>query len=272
MVSKKEADFCDELQKMLPDAIENLEKQRTKIFEDMLGKVLDDALAALAAKLKLKIKTAKVKKVLKIVAFAAIALTVTALAIAATVVTFGVAAGPIIAAVGVGLGAISTTAGFVVRTRSIWKQGKDEAKSLTNAARAFADAAAAFDVVLQRQTSQVSLKSAELKLLDKKIQEAITSIETLNGLKANLGPGMQKKIDEAEKAKKALEKAKDELAADLKDQEKMLSEALNKKSFEAATAFAKTLDGGNDALDKISEHVGNVSNILSAISGVIPAH
>jgi hypothetical protein len=269
VVSKKDADFCDDMQKQLPDIIESLEKQRVKVFESMLQTILDDSVEDLAKKLKLKITKTKVKKTLKIVGFAALVLTATALALVTTIVTFGVAAGPILGVVGTVIGLTSSGAGLIAKAKGIWGSGRDESKNLEVRAGEYAQALAAFDAVLERQSSHVAARKAQLDLIEKQIGETKKLLATLDGYKKNVGDKVQVKIVAANKELIGLEKSQDELRAEYEQLSKAVDDAKKNRSPDEAKKLAATLKADRGVLDKISEHFGTLSGILGGISASI---
>ena len=267
--SKKDVELCDGLQAILPDMIESLEKQRVKVFESMLDKILDGAVAAIAAKFKQKITSAKIKKGLKIVAFAVIALTVTAIGVVAAIASFGVAVGPILGVIGLIIGGLSTGVGVVSKAKTIWGSGKDEAKTLESSAKAYAEATSAFDEVLKRQVSVLAARAAQVDVIDKQIAETRKQLLRLDGLKKNVGDKVQDSIDKAMKELVALQKSYEELDAELKQLEKLVDAASSKKTYEAAMSLAATLKADRGILDKINDHGGNLGGLLGNIGSAL---
>ena len=218
---------------------------------------------------KQKITNQKIKKVLKIVGFAVLALAGTALALVAVIASFGVAAGPIIGVCGFALGTLSTGVGIALKAKGIWGSGKDEAKNLEGAAKAYAAATAEFNQVLERQVTYLGAKMAQLDVLDRQIAEAKKHLAKLDTMKKNVGDKLQDSIDKAMKEFLALEKAQAELEADVKQHEKQVSDATGKKTYEAALALSATLKADRGILDKISDHMGTVSGLIGGVSGAM---
>lgn len=270
-VTKKEAELCDTLQAQLPDFIETLEKQRKKIFESMLDKIVDKAGEKLAKKLSLKIDMAKVKKGLKIAGIAVLFITVTALALTATILTFGVAAGPILACVA---GFLSLGTGVVrlsMNAKSIWSSGKDEAKNLETTAKSYADAAKSFDEVLARQQSQITAKKLQLASLTKQLDEIAKTKTQLDGMKKNLADVTQKRIDDVDRKHRELDKARSDLEDDVARQEKLLGDAVGKRTYESAVVYAASLKDGSAKIDTITGIVEAINNNIGGVSAVLSA-
>ena len=272
-IGPEDIKYYQEVGGMLPDLIENLEKQRVKVFESMLDGILSDAVDDIVKTLKIKLRNAKIKKVVKITAYAVLMFTAAAAALAVSIVTLGAAAPAIIALVSASIGILGALATVGLKTKSMWAADKNEAKNLEAAAKTYADAAAAFSEVLERQGSQLAAKKAQLAQLGKQIDENAKNMTTLETLskKADLGPKAEAKLADAKKSQADMMAAYESLNKDIDAQEKLLKTAQDKKSFEAAKAYADQLSKSTDLVDRINEQGSNINTAISTVATILSA-
>jgi hypothetical protein len=277
-VTDKDREFLEDLEGLLPHQMKNLQDTQQLVYESELIAIEKQVIPHLIKKFGKAPpwnSWSNLKKVAKITAYAVVALSVGATAIVATILTFGVAAGPIIAAVGVGIGALSTAAAFTKKSIEVWNEGKDEARNLEAAANAYVEATKNFDEVLKRQALQLSAKQMRWFELQDKFEKCSATVGQLDKLRVQYGealpPELNKNFKDAIGLCKALDLDLKALEKDIKEQQELLRTADSKKSFEAASKFADATSGGQPILNKIAEHTANLSLILNFMGQAVGA-
>ena len=272
-VSKADLKYLESIKQILPDMVENLEKQRVKIFESMLDSILSDTVDDMVKKFSQKIRNDKIKKVAKFAAFAVLVLAAATAAIVVSVLTFGVAVGPIAAVVAATAGGASSLLQLGLKAKSIWNEGKNDVKNLNKAAKTYSDAAAEFSAMLDRQGSQLAIKRAQLKLLEKQIDSVMADLEKFIKLAGpvELGSKVDKQITVAETSIKTLLSSYVTTKTNLDEQEKLLKSAQDHKTFEAATAFAAVVSNSTDLVEKLDAQSANVNTAVGIIATILSA-
>ena len=272
-VSKSDAKYLESIKDILPDMVENLEKQGVKIFESMLDTIVSNVVDDMVKKFAQKIRSDKIKKWAKFAAFAALVLAASAAAIVVSVLTFGAAIGPIAAVVAAAAGGASSLLQLGLKAKSIWNEGKNDVKNLNKAAKTYSDAAAEFSAMLDRQGSQIAIKRAQLKLLEKQIDSVSDDLKKFEKLASSISwnSKVEKQMAAAESSAKALQSDYDLAEANLAEQEKLLKNVQDHKTFEAATAYAAAVSNSSDLIDKLDSQSGNVNTAVGMIATILSA-